>query len=126
MFNFGSKSSKIKSLSQCIIEDFTYFVRDEVRKGRTEYLDTGINDDLMVYREFFMNILGISLGIEDSEPDVDTVVKKELVSLVRRDLSYRRYKKLSESNRTLIYKTCELIFDKVVEGIIGGGLLEGR
>lgn len=126
MFNFGSKSSKIKSLSQCIIEDFTYFVRDEVRKGRTEYLDTGINDDLMVYREFFMNILGISLGIEDSEPDVDTVVKKELISLVRRDLSYRRYKKLSESNRTLIYKTCELIFDKVVEGIIGGGLLEGR
>ncbi len=126
MFNFGSKSSKIKSLSQCIIEDFTYFVRDEVHKGRTEYLDTGINDDLMVYREFFMNILGISLGIEDSEPDVDTVVKKELVSLVRRDLSYRRYKKLSESNRTLIYKTCELIFDKVVEGIIGGGLLEGR
>ena len=126
MFNFGSKSSKIKSLSQCIIEDFTYFVRDEVHKGRTEYLDTGINDDLMVYREFFMNILGISLGIEDSEPDVDTVVKKELVSLVRRDLSYRRYKKLSESNRTLIYKTCELIFDIVVEGIIGGGLLEGR
>lgn len=126
MFNFGSKSSKIKSLSQCIIEDFTYFVRDEVHKGRTEYLDTGINDDLMVYREFFMNILGISLGIEDSEPDVDTVVKKELISLVRRDLSYRRYKKLSESNRTLIYKTCELIFDKVVEGIIGGGLLEGR
>ena len=59
MFNFGSKSSKIKSLSQCIIEDFTYFVRDEVHKGRTEYLDTGINDDLMVYREFFMNILGI-------------------------------------------------------------------
>jgi hypothetical protein len=126
VFNFGSKSSKIKSLSQCIIEDFTYFVRDEVHKGRTEYLDTGINDDLMVYREFFMNILGISLGIEDSEPDVDTVVKKELISLVRRDLSYRRYKKLSESNRTLIYKTCELIFDKVVEGIIGGGLLEGR
>ena len=126
MFNFGSKSSKIKSLSQCIIEDFTYFVRDEVHKGRTEYLSTGINDDLMVYREFFMNILGIALGLEDSEPEEDTVVKLELISLIRRDLSYRRYKKLSESNRTLIYKTCELIFDKVVEGIVGGGLLEGR
>ena len=123
MFN---KISRIKSLSKCIIEDYTFFVRDEVRKGREEYLDTGINDDLMVYREFFLNILGIALGVEDNEPHIDTIVKEELVSLIRRDLSYRRYKKLSQSSRTLIYKTCELSFNKVVEGILGGGLLESK
>jgi len=126
MLSLDFKNSKIKSLSQCIIEDYTIFVRDEVRKGRAEYLDTGINDDLMVYREFFLNILGLALGIEDREPKVDTVVKSELISLIKRDLSYRRYVKVSQTNRVMIYRTCEIIFNKVVEGIIGGGLLENR
>lgn len=125
-FDFSFKSSKIKQLSQCIIEDFTYFVRDEVRKGRSEYLATGIDNDLMVYREFFLNILGLALGIEDTEPEVDSVVKSELISLIKRDLSYRRYAKISQTNRVMIYKTCGVIFDTVVDGIVRGGLLENR
>ena len=125
-FDLGFRNLKIKQLSQCIIEDFTYFVRDEVQKGRSEYLATGIDNDLMVYREFFLNILGLSLGLDDTEPDVHSLVKSELISLIHRDLSYRRYVKISQTNRAMIYKTCEVIFDKVVEGILGGGLLENR
>lgn len=124
MFDF--RNSKIKSLCKEVIEDFTYFVRDEVHNGRTEYLDTGINDSLERYEEFFLDILAIALGLEDREPEIDKVAKSELVSLVKRDLSYRRYIKVAKGNRVLIYKTCEVIFDKVVEGIIGGGLLENK
>ena len=124
MFDF--KNSKIKSLCQEIIEDFTYYVRDEVKANRTEYLQTGIDNDLMVYREFFLNILGLSLGLEDKEPNVDKEVKEELITLIKRDLSYRRYIKVSQTNRAMIYRTCEIIFNKVVEGILGGDLLEHR
>ena len=124
MFDF--RNSKIKGLSKEIIEDFTYFVRDEVHKGRTEYLDTGINDSLDRYEEFFLDILAIALGLEDREPEIDKVAKSELVSFVKRDLSYRRYIKVAKGNRVLISKTCEIIFDKVVEGIIGGGLVENK
>ena len=80
----------------------------------------------MVYREFFLNILGLALGIEDTEPEVDSVVKSELISLIKRDLSYRRYAKISQTNRVMIYKTCGVIFDTVVDGIVRGGLLENR
>lgn len=124
MFDF--RNSKIKSLAKEIIEDFTYFVRDEVHKGRTEYLETGINDSLDRYEEFFLDILSIALGLEDRNPEIDKVAKSELVSLIKRDLSYRRYIKLAKGNRVLIYKTCEVVFDKVVEGILGGDLLENR
>ena len=120
------RNSKIKNLSREIIEDFTYFVRDEVHKGRAEYLNTGINDSLERYEEFFLDILAISLGLEDRNPEIDKVAKSELVSLIKRDLSYRRYIKVAKGNRVLIYKTCEVIFDTVVEGILRGGLLENR
>lgn len=125
-FGLDFKSSKVKQLSQCIIEDFTYYVRDEVKKGRTEYLNTGIDNNLMVYREFFLEILSIALGLEDTNPTVHEVVKEELITLIKRDLSYRRYIKIASVNRAMIYRTCEIIFDKVVEGILGGGLLENR
>ena len=125
-FGFDFKSSKVKQLSQCIIEDFTYYVRDEVKKGRVEYLNTGIDNNLMVYREFFLDILSIALGLEDTNPTVHEVVKEELITLIKRDLSYRRYIKIASVNRAMIYRTCEIIFDKVVEGILGGGLLENR
>ena len=125
-FGFDFKSSKVKQLSQCIIEDFTYYVRDEVKKGRVEYLNTGIDNDLMVYREFFLDILSIALGLEDTNPTVHEIVKEELITLIKRDLSYRRYIKIASVNRAMIYRTCEIIFDKVVEGILGGGLLENR
>lgn len=124
MFDF--KNSKIKSLCQVIIEDFTYYVRDAVKANRTEYLQTGIDNNLIVYREFFLNILGLSLGLEDNEPNVDKEVKEELITLIKRDLSYRRYIKISQTNRAMIYRTCEVIFDKVVEGILGGDLLEHK
>ena len=124
MFDF--KNSKIKSLCQVIIEDFTYYVRDAVKANRTEYLQTGIDNNLMVYREFFLNILGLSLGLEDNEPNVDKEVKEELITLIKRDLSYRRYIKISQTNRAMIYRTCEVIFNKVVEGILGGDLLEHK
>ena len=120
------KNSKIKSLCQVIIEDFTYYVRDAVKANRTEYLQTGIDNNLMVYREFFLNILGLSLGLEDNEPNVDKEVKEELITLIKRDLSYRRYIKISQTNRAMIYRTCEVIFNKVVEGILGGDLLEHK
>ena len=42
------KNSKIKSLCQVIIEDFTYYVRDAVKANRTEYLQTGIDNNLIV------------------------------------------------------------------------------
>ena len=124
MFDF--KNSKIKSLCQVIIEDFTYYVRDAVKANRTEYLQTGIDNNLIVYREFFLNILGLSLGLEDNEPNVDKEVKEELITLIKRDLSYRRYIKISQTNRAMIYRTCEVIFNKVVEGILGGDLLEHK
>lgn len=116
----------VKELSQSIIEDFTYYVQKEVRKGRNEYLQTGIDNDLMIYREFFLNILGISLGLVDSYPNKDKIPKEELIALIKRDLSYRKYKKLVKTNRVIIYKTCALIFDKVVEGILRGELLETK
>ena len=125
-FGFDFKSSKVKQLSQCIIEDFTYYVRDEVKKGRVEYLNTVIDNNLIVYREFFLDILSIALGLEDTNPTVHEVVKEELITLIKRDLSYRRYIKIASVNRAMIYRTCEIIFDKVVEGILGGGLLENR
>ena len=73
-----------------------------------------------------MNILGLSLGLEDNEPNVDKEVKEELITLIKRDLSYRRYIKISQTNRAMIYRTCEVIFNKVVEGILGGDLLEHK
>lgn len=120
------RMSKVKLLSQLIIEDYTYYVRDEVRKGRIEYKETGIDDDLFVYRELFLEILSLSLGLEDKEPDVNKVVKEELISLIKRDLSYRRFNKIALTNRTMIYKTCAIIFDKVVEGILGGDMIETK
>ncbi len=121
---FESRNLRIKCLAQEIIEDFTYFVRDEVRKGRSEYLDTGIDASLERYEEFFLDILSIALGLEDRNPNVDVVVKQELLRLLKRDLSYRRYSKIVKCNRVLIYKTCEVVFGKVVEGIVGSGIID--
>ena len=57
---------------------------------------------------------------------VNKVVKEELISLIKRDLSYRRFNKIALTNRTMIYKTCAIIFDKVVEGILGGDMIETK
>ena len=102
------RMSKVKLLSQLIIEDYTYYVRDEVRKGRIEYKETGIDDDLFVYRELFLEILSLSLGLEDKEPDVNKVVKEELISLIKRDLSYSRFNKIALTNRIMIYKSYQI------------------
>lgn len=124
--NVDLRNSKIKLLSQSIIEDYTFYVRDEIHKGRLEYKETGIDDDLMVYKELFLEILSLALGLEDMEPDVNKVVKSELMSLIKRDLSYRRFQRMVRTNRAMIYRTCEVIFNKVVEGILGGEVNENR
>lgn len=124
--NVDLRNSKIKLLSQSIIEDYTFYVRDEIHKGRLEYKETGIDDDLMVYKELFLEILSLALGLEDMEPDVNKVVKSELISLIKRDLSYRRFQRMVRTNRAMIYRTCEVIFNKVVEGILGGEVNENR
>lgn len=124
--NIDLRNSKIKLLSQSIIEDYTFYVRDEIHKGRLEYKETGIDDDLMVYKELFLEILSLALGLEDMEPDVNKVVKSELISLIKRDLSYRRFQRMVRTNRAMIYRTCEVIFNKVVEGILGGEVNENR
>lgn len=121
MFN----QSKLKQLCQCIIEDYTYHVRDEVHLGRIEYKETGIDDNLVSYRELFLELLSLALGLEDREPEINSVVKKETVSLIRRDLNYRKYRRIIKGNRALIYRTCAVIFDSVIEGI-GGELVENK
>lgn len=113
-------------LSQSIIEDYTFYVRDEIHKGRLEYKETGIDEDLMVYKELFLEILSLALGLEDMEPEVNKVVKSELISLIKRDLSYRRFQRMVRTNRAMIYRTCEVLFNKVVEGILGGEVNENR
>lgn len=124
--NIDLRNSKIKLLSQSIIEDYTFYVRDEIHKGRLEYKETGIDEDLMVYKELFLEILSLALGLEDMEPEVNKVVKSELISLIKRDLSYRRFQRMVRTNRAMIYRTCEVIFNKVVEGILGGEVNENR
>lgn len=113
-----SQNVKIRKLSQAIIEKYTYYVRDEVRKGRECYKSTGIDKSLMVYREFFLNILSLSLGLDDDNPNVDKEVKEELIKLIQGVVNRRRFKKASKNQRAVIYRTCELIFDMVVLGIL--------
>lgn len=117
--------SKLKQLCQCIIEDYTYHVRDKVHLGRIEYRETGIDADLGIYRELFLELLSLALGLEDREPEINSIVKKETVSLIRRDLNYRKYRRLIKGNRALIYRTCSVIFDSVIAGI-GGELVENK
>lgn len=120
------KESKIKEICQVIIEDYTYFVRDEFHKGREEYRKTGIDNDLELYKKLFLEILSISLGLKDTEPNKNSVFKEELVCVLQKIYEKHKYKNIVMTNRARIYRTCEVIFDKVIEGIIGGGILEVR
>lgn len=120
------KESKIKEICQTIIEDYTYFVRDEFHKGREEFRQTGIDSDLGLYKSIFLEVLSISLGLKDFEPNVNRVFKEEMISVLQKIYDKHKYKNIVMTNRARIYRTCEVIFDKVIEGIIGGGLLEVR
>lgn len=126
MLAIFDRGSRIKELSKIIITDFTVYVREAVRSGRLEYTRTGIDEDLMAYRNFFLKLLGLSLGLEEDSSEIDEVVKNELVSLIRRDLSYRRFYKMVQTNHTRIYAACEVVFDSVVQGILESGKVENR
>lgn len=126
MLAIFDRGSRIKELSKIIITDFTVYVREAVRRGRLEYTRTGIDEDLMAYRNFFLKLLGLSLGLEEDSSEIDEVVKNELVSLIRRDLSYRRFYKMVQTNHTRIYAACEVVFDSVVQGILESGKVENR
>lgn len=108
---------KIKPLCRNIIVVYTYFVRDKVREGRIEYIQTGIDDNLDTYRELFLEILGLALDVKDLEPNVNPEVKEETITVIKREMSSRKYRKVASNYRLLIYTTCELIFNKVMEEI---------
>ena len=126
MLNIFNSGSRVKELSKIIITDFTVYVRDAIKSGRMEYKLTGIDEDLLVYRNFFLKLLALSLGLEEDSSEIDERVKTELISLIRRDLSYRRFYKMVQTNHTRIYAACEVAFDSVVKGILESGKIENR
>lgn len=122
MIDFDICNLRLKKLCKVLIIDYTDYVREAVKSGKVGYKETGIDDDLEVYREYFLMVLGLSLGLSDSEPLKDRKVKEDLIQLLKRDLSYRCFYKLSQTHRTKIYGMCSLIFNSVVSGIkeLGG------
>lgn len=111
---------KIKALCKGIIVEYAHYMRDAVKQGRKEYIETGIDGNIQVYKALFLDILGVTLGITHKELEVDKVVKEEVTELLKNELSIKKYQKISGGYNVLIYSTCELIFDKVIQEIEGG------
>lgn len=109
--------AKIKPLCKNIIVVYTHFVRDKVREGRVDYIKTGIDSNLDTYKELFLEILGLALNVKDTEPEINIEVKEETITIIKREMSKRKYKRIAANYRLFIYTTCELIFDKVMEDI---------
>ncbi len=109
--------AKIKPLCRNIIVVYTHHVRDMVKDGKIKYIETGIDDDIYVYKELFLEILGLALGVSDKEPNINKEVKEETIVIIKREMSSRKYRKILANYRLLIYTTCELIFEKVMEEI---------
>lgn len=108
---------KIKPLCKNIIVVYTHFVRDKVSEGKLEYIKTGIDTNLDKYKELFLEILGLALGVNDIEPNINKEIKEETIMLIKREVSRRKYRQIASNYRLLIYTTCELIFNKVMEEI---------
>ena len=110
---------KLKPLCKAIIIKYTAHVRGAVGVGRIEYIGTGIDESLEVYKELFLEILGLALGVKDDESNINKEVKEETIKVIRKEISKRRYRKLLTNYRLMIYTTCEIIFEKVMEEIKG-------
>ena len=108
---------KLKPLCKSIIVVYTHYVRDKVSEGDLDYIETGVDSNLETYKELFFEILGLALGVKDVEPKINKKVKEETIIVIKRELSRRKYRGLANNYRLLIYTTCELIFNKVMEEI---------
>lgn len=110
---------QLQTLCRTVIEKYAYFVRDRVALNKSTYFDTGINENLYAYKDLFMTLLSISLGLKDHHHYNRDV--SELITLISYELS--KHSTFVDVNRVLIYRTCGLIFDKIVSGILSEQLV---
>ena len=114
-----TSTRQLQTLCRTIIENYAYFVRDKVALNNRAYFDTGIIENLYAYKDLFMRLLSVSLGLKDHHHYNRDM--SELINLISMELN--KHSTFVSVNRVLIYRTCGLIFDKIVSGILSEQLV---
>lgn len=110
-------SDKLLLLCREIIVNYTVRVRDKIREGDICYKDTGIDEDIEKYKSLFLELLLLSLGLEDKYIEEHIRVKAEMRSYLQLYLSEVQNESLIQGNRDIVYATCSMIFEQVLSGI---------
>ena len=102
----------ITGMCREIIRAYTFHVRDRVKEGKKEYIDTGIDEDIHKYKEVFLEILAYSLGVKERKPNR---VMKECKVVITEVLSNKEYVSILTKYKFMVYTTCEVMFEIVME-----------
>lgn len=107
--------TSIKEMCRDIIKIYTFHVRDKVKEGRTEYIKTGIDEDIDKYKEVFLTVLAYTLGVEENHTLISKKLLKESKTILETVISNKLYTGILTNHRLMVYTTCEVMFEKVIK-----------
>lgn len=110
----------IKRMSKELVLSYVYHVRDRVKEGNLEYINSGLDEDVNVYAKIFKTVLRrVLIGSKRGLRGVSPVVLEECSAELEKTIKVMGYTKAVGNMFTsqCIYDVCAVVLGKVKDEV---------
>jgi len=116
-------ADKVRKLARDIITTYVHHVYHKVRDKDSKYIESGIDGNLFLYEELFIDTVGILLGRKYISEKFSQELVLDCVGVLDTMLADHKYTKTVEKYHEAVYDSCALLFNKVERGLRERGTL---
>ncbi len=110
-------ADKARKLSRDIIKTYVHHVRNKIKAGDEKYISSGLDTDLVIYENLFLEVLAVTLGASTKTLVFPHDLVMDCVGALDLMLVDSKYKSILTKYTPVVYDVCTLLFSKVEKGV---------